>query len=108
MYFTRIYFQVKPIKNFGIADTGVQVFDFQHDFLSDRAFEAYVEQCLCFNRKLHRQFFEYFLTEERVCAAFLANQQRVTLRVISGAGCLRHDLHQSAVRILRATGRNTF
>ena len=44
---------------------------------------------------------------ESVRAAVAAHEQRVTLRVVAAAGSLGGYLHQSAVRVLGISGRNT-
>ena len=45
---------------------------------------------------------------ERVCAAFVAKQQRVARGIVAGIGGLAAHLHQSAVRVLAVPCRDAF
>ena len=45
---------------------------------------------------------------EGVSATFVAHQQRVALRVVAAAGGLGIYSHQSAIAVLRVSGRDTF
>src|SRR5262245_41646061 len=48
----------------------------------------------------------HFDVREGVRAAFIANQQRIALRVIACAGCALQDLHLTAISILPMPSRD--
>ena len=50
----------------------------------------------------------YFDVGERMCAATIAHEQRVTLRKVAGVRCVLINLHQAAVAVLALSGADTF